>query len=247
MRSRPLVVVLVALALAAVLGALAVDQIRDHDGSAPASSNGAAVALAPNFKPTSAERSCGKAVIADWYPDARIDKRYAAACYGAALGLLPPDPPIGSTVVHDVKSAYAAERAGLDPSGNGTGGSTPRWVTQAAVAEGDKLSSQPVRIEFASHGTSGWGVVMAGDFACRGSAHDCRFIGLRLSEPTKPAFAIGSCERYASCVHNVSLDSPISHLSACAKALVADWYADGHVDAAFSRSCHASVKAAPLH
>ena len=45
---------------------------------------------------TRADRSastppCGKPVIADWYGDGRIDRRYPRRCYRDALRLLPAD------------------------------------------------------------------------------------------------------------------------------------------------------------
>ena len=111
MRSqRPVILVLVALAITATVAAVAVGLIRNDNRNHAPRHNGGDVVLVATYHPTATKRSCGKAIIRDWYPDGRVDRVYPLECYGAALGLLPPH---YSTVVEAITRAYQTRRADL--------------------------------------------------------------------------------------------------------------------------------------
>ncbi len=114
MKPRPVILVLVALAVAAILAAFAVGLAWNNNHNH--SHRGHIVApFVPvrNYHPTAAERTCGKAIIEDWYPDGRVDHVYRLECYGAALGMLPTHPIDYSNVFEDITKAYQARRADL--------------------------------------------------------------------------------------------------------------------------------------
>jgi hypothetical protein len=64
---------------------------------------------------------------------------------------------------------------------------------------GDEFSASPTKLVFASEGRPGWGVVMKGDFACRGCASEARYLGVRLSRPGAKATFLGVCETLTPC------------------------------------------------
>jgi hypothetical protein len=124
--------------------------------------------------------------------------------------------------------------------------STPRWVVQSAQRAGDEFSVTPAELMFASKGTLGWGVVMKGDFACRGCVSQGRYLGVRLSPPGAKARTIGVCETLSPCRRNVTLDRSESLASPCGQALLEDWYVDGRVDRKYTRRCFEDAHASPL-
>ena len=107
---RPVILVLVALAITATLAVVAVGLVWNDNRNRTPRHNGADFVLIANYRPTATERSCGKAIIQDWYRDGRVDRVYPLECYGAALGLLPSD---YSTVVENITKAYRARRSDL--------------------------------------------------------------------------------------------------------------------------------------
>jgi hypothetical protein len=115
MRSRrPVILVLLTLAITATLAIVVFGFVRNHSRNHARGHNGADFVLAAKYQPTAVERSCGKAIIQDWYPDGRVDPVYPLECYGAALGLLPPkNSLVYSTVVEDITRAYQARRSEL--------------------------------------------------------------------------------------------------------------------------------------
>lgn len=124
--------------------------------------------------------------------------------------------------------------------------STPRWVVQSAQRTGDEFSVTPARLVFARKGRLGWGVVMKGDFGCRGCVSQGRYLAVRLSTPGARARTIGVCETLTPCRRNVTRDRSEALTSPCGRALIADWYADGRVDTDFPRRCYQDAGAAPL-
>ena len=101
-----LILALVALAIASIIGALAVGQIRKHDGGEGATSNTGALLLATNPDDlTPAQRECGQAILGDWAVDGIIDKSYDLECYAAALGLMV-HPGSHMTILQDIRTAY---------------------------------------------------------------------------------------------------------------------------------------------
>ena len=54
-------------------------------------------------------RACSKRVIEDWYPDGRVNKRYAVACYTAALN---ESPSMDSNAREDIQLALDSARQG---------------------------------------------------------------------------------------------------------------------------------------
>lgn len=52
-----------------------------------------------------AERKCATAVAADWAVDGRVDRRYPASCYHAAIDSLPEDLRAYSSAEDDIRRA----------------------------------------------------------------------------------------------------------------------------------------------
>jgi hypothetical protein len=124
--------------------------------------------------------------------------------------------------------------------------SAPRWV--AAAAQGNvRYSSSPLKLSYAREDARGWGIVMKGDdVPCRGLGRGCHYVAFRLGPPSTKAGLSGSCETLAPCEAHVVTPESTDLISSCGQSLMADWSADGHVDATFPHRCYQEVGAAPL-
>jgi hypothetical protein len=88
-------------------------------------------ALSVSGPAVAAKKSCGDAVVADWYGDGRVDKVFPLHCYQEAIRSLPVDVLDYSNAKEDILRALAFARKGEKdpgPSGGsqttGKGGST---------------------------------------------------------------------------------------------------------------------------
>ncbi len=93
------------------------------------------VALLVAASPAGAAKSCGRAVIDDWYDDGRVDGTYALHCYDDAIKILPRDVRDYSSAKEDIQRALQNRKRGepapparTDPTpdddgGGGTSGS----------------------------------------------------------------------------------------------------------------------------
>src|SRR5687768_9116255 len=84
------------------------------------------VALLAVASPADAAKSCGRAVIDDWYDDGRVDGTYALHCYDDAIEILPRDVRDYSSAKEDIERALQAKlrnepapAARTDPSPDG--------------------------------------------------------------------------------------------------------------------------------
>ena len=74
---------------------------------------GAAVALLLVLAgPAAAAKSCGRAVIDDWYDDGRVDGTYALHCYDDAIEILPRDVRDYSSAKDDIQRALTNAKRG---------------------------------------------------------------------------------------------------------------------------------------
>jgi hypothetical protein len=64
--------------------------------------------------PAGAAKSCGRAVIDDWYEDGRVDGTYALHCYDDAIENLPRDVRDYSSAKEDIQRALQARKRGED-------------------------------------------------------------------------------------------------------------------------------------
>jgi len=64
--------------------------------------------------PAGAAKSCGRAVIDDWYEDGRVDGTYALHCYDDAVENLPRDVRDYSSAKEDIQRALQARKRGED-------------------------------------------------------------------------------------------------------------------------------------
>ena len=64
--------------------------------------------------PAGAAKSCGRAVIDDWYEDGRVDGTYALHCYDDAIETLPRDVRDYSSAKEDIQRALQARKRGED-------------------------------------------------------------------------------------------------------------------------------------
>jgi hypothetical protein len=62
--------------------------------------------------PAAAAKSCGRAVIDDWYDDGRVDGTYALHCYEDAIDSLPRDVRDYSSAKEDIQRALQARMRG---------------------------------------------------------------------------------------------------------------------------------------
>jgi cobalamin biosynthesis Mg chelatase CobN len=117
--------------------------------------------------PAGAAKSCGRAVIDDWYEDGRVDGTYALHCYDDAIENLPRDVRDYSSAKDDIQRALQARMRGddappaqTDPtpgdegssgggtSGGGSGGSgtpgeeTPTETTASANGDGEGAGTE---------------------------------------------------------------------------------------------------------
>jgi len=81
--------------------------------------------------PAAAAKSCGRAVIDDWYEDGRVDGTYALHCYDDAIENLPRDVRDYSSAKEDIQRALQARKRGesappasTDPTPGDDGGSS---------------------------------------------------------------------------------------------------------------------------
>ena len=72
----------------------------------------ALVALLALASPADAAKSCGRAVIDDWYDDGRVDGTYALHCYDDAIEILPRDVRDYSSAKEDIQRALQAAKRG---------------------------------------------------------------------------------------------------------------------------------------
>jgi len=89
------------------------------------------VALLAFASPAAAAKSCGRAVIDDWYDDGRVDGTYALHCYDDAIEILPRDVRDYSSAKEDIQRALTNAKRGqpappaqTDPTPSG-GSTTP--------------------------------------------------------------------------------------------------------------------------
>jgi hypothetical protein len=103
---------------------------------------GAALAVgaaAASAAPKAGTSSCWREVLADWFPDGRIDKIYPLSCYREAQKHLPPDAQQYSGARDDIQRALAAairqqrEPKDSGPSSSSSGGSS---TTSSGVGPG---------------------------------------------------------------------------------------------------------------
>jgi hypothetical protein len=71
-------------------------------------------ALLVLVSPATAAKSCGRAVIDDWYDDGRVDGTYALHCYDDAIDSLPRDVRDYSSAKEDIQRALQARMRGED-------------------------------------------------------------------------------------------------------------------------------------
>jgi hypothetical protein len=72
----------------------------------------ALVALLAVASPAAAAKSCGRAVIDDWYDDGRVDGTYALHCYDDAIEILPRDVRDYSSAKEDIQRALTNRKRG---------------------------------------------------------------------------------------------------------------------------------------
>jgi hypothetical protein len=72
----------------------------------------ALVAMLAVASPAGAAKSCGRAVIDDWYDDGRVDGTYALHCYDDAIEILPRDVRDYSSAKEDIQRALQAAKRG---------------------------------------------------------------------------------------------------------------------------------------
>ncbi len=70
------------------------------------------VAVLAVASPAGAAKSCGRAVIDDWYDDGRVDGTYALHCYDDAIEILPRDVRDYSSAKEDIQRALQAAKRG---------------------------------------------------------------------------------------------------------------------------------------
>jgi len=82
--------------------------------------------------PASAAKPCERQVIDDWYDNGRVDQIYKAACYRAAVKILPTDVIDYSSAKDDILRALSfAVRGADDPGQSGGTGTTPTTPSAA--------------------------------------------------------------------------------------------------------------------
>lgn len=84
----------------------------------------ALVALLAVASPAAAAKSCGRAVIDDWYDDGRVDGTYALHCYDDAIEILPRDVRDYSSAKEDIQRALTNAKRG-EPAPPATSDPTP--------------------------------------------------------------------------------------------------------------------------
>lgn len=70
------------------------------------------LALLAVASPAGAAKSCGRAVIDDWYDDGRVDGTYPLHCYDDAIKILPPDVRDYSSAKEDIQRALTFRKRG---------------------------------------------------------------------------------------------------------------------------------------
>jgi hypothetical protein len=75
----------------------------------------AVAALLVVAAPATAAKSCGRAVIDDWYEDGRVDGTYALHCYDDAIEALPRDVRDYSSAKDDIQRALQARMRNEEP------------------------------------------------------------------------------------------------------------------------------------
>jgi hypothetical protein len=97
-----------------------------------------AVGAAPaSAAPKQGTSSCWRAVLADWFPDGRIDKIYPLSCYREAQKHLPPDAQQYSGARDDIQRALAAAiRQQREPTDSGPSSSGGSSTTSSAAGPG---------------------------------------------------------------------------------------------------------------
>jgi hypothetical protein len=89
------------------------------------------VAVLAVASPAGAAKSCGRAVIDDWYDNGRVDGTYALHCYDDAIQILPRDVRDYSSAKDDIQRALQAAKRGeaapparTDPTPGDEGGAS---------------------------------------------------------------------------------------------------------------------------
>jgi hypothetical protein len=91
-----------------------------------------------------ASKSCGDAVIADWYGDGRVDKVFPLPCYQQAIRSLPVDVLDYSNAKQDILRALAFARKGeKDPGPSGGSQTTGNGTTDPGSGVGPGGGSGP--------------------------------------------------------------------------------------------------------
>jgi hypothetical protein len=94
--------------------------------------------------PALAAKSCGRAVIDDWYDDGRVDGTYAIHCYSDAIDILPRDVRDYSSAKEDIQRALQNRKRGepapparTDPSPESPSPSDPNDPDAPVSSPGD--------------------------------------------------------------------------------------------------------------
>ncbi len=98
--------------------------------------------------PADAAKSCGRAVIDDWYDDGRVDGTYALHCYDDAIEILPRDVRDYSSAKEDIQRALQAAKRGDDAPPARTdptpgGGSTTPEAPDEPTESTETTATQP--------------------------------------------------------------------------------------------------------
>jgi hypothetical protein len=91
-----------------------------------------------------AKKSCGDAVIADWYGDGRVDKVFPLPCYQQAIRSLPVDVLDYSNAKEDILRALAFARKGeKDPGASGGSQTTGNGTSNGTGNQSDPGTGGP--------------------------------------------------------------------------------------------------------
>jgi hypothetical protein len=101
--------------------------------------------IRPAFAAPPADVRCAKQMIDAWYQGGRIEGAYPLRCYGAALGLLPPDGPPDAYLVAGIRRAYTARAEAVFWSDQGR--RVPPWLRVAEEQALDRVfgGARPIR------------------------------------------------------------------------------------------------------
>lgn len=107
-------------------------------------------ALLAVASPAGAAKSCGRAVIDDWYEDGRVDGTYALHCYDDAIQILPRDVRDYSSAKEDIQRALQNRKRGepapparTDPTPGDDGGTSGGGSSGSSGGSSGGSSSDP--------------------------------------------------------------------------------------------------------